>query len=465
MTAPTGSGLSVIVVGGGVAGLSCAIRLAAEGVAVTLLETRKKLGGRATSFDDARTGDRLDNCQHVAMGCCVNYLDLCARMGVTDKLRWTTEINWLEEGGRRSVWKPAAFLPAPAHFAPSFLASRFLTVGEKGALALGMREIARTNLDEWRDQTFGEWLCAHEQPGSVIDKVWSPIVVSACNLDVNRVCAATALYVFQGGFLGNRVASEIGVSAAPLVELYDPAISAIEGAGGVIRLGASAVRMDETSVTLASGETLHADRTVCALPFERVGRVVDAAVRQRDERFSAVAKLEHSSILGVHLWFDRAVMGELPHAVLVGRGTQWLFRKSDVDESSGARTEHVHAVVSAADEWMSFSEEVIGKRVLADVRACLPAAREAELVRVRAVKEKLATFAPTPEAERARPETTGTSRIILAGDYVQTGWPATMEGAARSGYLAAAAVLERDEEWALSAELRESALYRALRVT
>jgi zeta-carotene desaturase len=144
-----------------------------------------------------------------------------------------------------------------------------------------------------------------------------------------------------------------------------------------------------------------------------------------------------SPILGVHLAFDRAVMNR-PHAVLVPAGrepaTQWLFRK----DAQGTK---LHAVISAADEWMDLSEQQIGDRVLADVRAHLPAARDAHLVTVRSVKEKRATFAATCEGERARPAATGPSGIFLAGDYTATGWPATMEGAARSGYLAADAVL------------------------
>lgn len=444
---------SAIVVGGGIAGVAAALRLAEEGVAVTLFETRKKLGGRATSFTDTRTGLTLDNCQHVALGCCTNYLDLCGRLGVGDRLRWTRELNWIEAGGRVSVIRTSS-LPAPGHMGPSFLTAAFLTWREKSAIALAMLAAVREDRRQWRDRVFAEWLRENRQPESAVRKFWSPVMVSACNLDVDRVCASSALHVFQEGFLAHHDAAAVSVAGVPLVELYDPAEGAIRAAGGAVRLGVSVDRVSERSVTTASGETLEADAVVCAVPPERAARIVDGGIRRRDDRFARLADITHSPILGVHLAFDRPVLG-LPHAVLVDRPTQWIFRKDD----AGAR---IHAVISAADAWIPLSEDEIAQRVLADLHACLPASREAQLTSVRAVKEKLATFAPTPEVERIRPATTGATRLILAGDYVQTGWPATMEGATRSGYLAAAAVVGKDEAWALRPGLRASVVYRAL---
>jgi len=143
--------------------------------------------------------------------------------------------------------------------------------------------------------------------------------------------------------------------------------------------------------------------------------------------------LTHSPILGVHLEFDRPIL-RTPHAVLVGKGTHWLFRKDD----DGTR---IHAVISAAGEWLAMDEHEITQRVRTDIEACVPAARGATILSARPVKEKLATYAPTPEGEANRPTTLGECGLILAGDYVRNGWPATMEGAVRSGSLAAEAVL------------------------
>jgi hydroxysqualene dehydroxylase len=258
------------------------------------------------------------------------------------------------------------------------------------------------------------------------------------------------MHVFQEGFLASRRAADVGVPSVPLVDLYQHAASIIERAGGSVRFGAGvesisprAVRMSravaagDDAVLMMTGELeLRADVVVCAIPVERVCRVVDAQTQAADARFAALNRFTHSPILGVHLMFDRPVLPH-PHAVLVERPTQWLFRKDN-------RGCVVHAVISAADEWMPLSEEQIAQRVCDDIRACFPVAHDATLVSARAVKEKLATFAPVPGLDDARPPALGPAGrrgIVLAGDYTATGWPATMEGAARSGYAAAAAAL------------------------
>ena len=212
MTSP-----EVIVVGGGLAGLSCALRLAVEGTRVLVLETRKRLGGRATSFTDPRTGETLDNCQHVAMGCCASYLEFCARLGVDDKLRWTDTLHFVEESGRESVIRPG-MLPAPLHTGGSFLAAHFLTPTEKRAIGSAMLAALRTDRNAWRDRAFGEWLTAQGQSAGAVEKFWAPVVVSACNLRVGRVAASSALQVFQEGFLVNSGASRVALAAVPLVE-------------------------------------------------------------------------------------------------------------------------------------------------------------------------------------------------------------------------------------------------------
>lgn len=421
----------MLVAGGGIAGIAAALRLAEAGVAVTLLETRKKLGGRATSFVDVRTGAVLDNCQHVVLGCCTNYLDLLARLGVLDQITWTDAQWWVEPGGRTSVIRPGP-LPAPGHFSFSMLGVRFLDWREVSSLARAMLAVLRVDRTRWRDRTFAEFLAQHGQTERVIRRFWTPVIVSACNLGPERVAASSALHVFQEGFLAHRDAASIGVSRVPLVQLYDRAEQAIVAAGGRIELGCSVERVEPGAVITADGERHPADRVICALPVERA---VDA-LPPTDPRVAMMQRFTHSPILGVHLVFDRPVL-TTPHAVLVDAGVQWLFRK---DEAGRA----VHAVISGAEEWMPLTESQIGERVVADIRRAFPHAADAVAISVRPVKEKRATFAPTPEVEASRPPAVIPGQpegVILAGDYTATGWPATMEGAARSGYTAAAAAL------------------------
>lgn len=451
----------VVIVGGGLAGLSAAVRLSAEGVRVLVLETRRKLGGRATSFTDPRTGETLDNCQHVAMGCCANYLDFCERVGVSDLLRWTETLHFVEEGGRESVVRPgkgALGMPAPAHTTWSFLRASFLTTDEKVAVARGMIAALRADRLAERSRTFGEWLAAHSQPRGAVEKFWAPVVVSACNLAPSRVAASSAIHVFQEGFLARADASRIALASGPLVELYDPAERAIVERGGEVRLGASVVGVDERGVTLAGGERVDAGRVILAVPAERAAGIASDELRARDPRFAMLARVEHSPIIGVHLALDREVMTQ-PHAVLVSRETQWLFNKGGAPDGG----QRLHAVISAAEAWVDLSEAEIVERVLRDLRACFPTATDAQIVSARAVKEKRATFAATPGFEAARPaQSCEGSSLILAGDYTDTGWPATMEGAVRSGYLAAGAVMGKGRGWSLARSAAPSWLARAL---
>lgn len=449
-----------IIVGAGVAGIAAAIRLAEQGARILLLETRKKLGGRATSFTDVRTGETLDNCQHVALACCVNYLDLLKRLEVDNLLKWTSRLYWIEKGGKVSTLKPGLF-PAPAHLTESFAAAHFLSLSEKTAIARAMLAILRKSAHVPRGVgTFSSWLETLRQPRSAIDSFWAPIVISACNLPCDRVDAAAALKVFREGFLANKGSSRMSLAAVPLVRLYDPAEERIRAAKGDIRLGLPAERITPRSVLTTDGQTFHARHVICAVPPERAAKLIDPALFKSDPRFAALSKFQHSPILGVHLTFDRPI-SDLPHAVLVNRPTQWLFNKSE----PGEQVQRWHAVISAADDWMHLEEHQIAHRVLVDIHACIPESRSARLVNARPVKEKRATFADTPDIEPLRPDAlgpAGASGLILAGDYTNTGWPATMEGAARSGYTAAASILGARAGLALVPELKPSFMVRAL---
>ncbi|MEM1165013.1 MAG: hydroxysqualene dehydroxylase HpnE [Planctomycetota bacterium] len=421
----------IVIVGGGIAGIAAGVRLAEAGQRVMLLETRTKLGGRATSFDDVRTGETIDNCQHVALGCCTNFVDLLRRLAADHLIDWQRAIHWFERGGRSSTIQPSRIAPAPGHLSLDFARARFLSVNEKTAIARAILAMLRAHREEHAGETFGAWLAKHGQPRGAIEKFWEPVIVSACNLACDTVSAAIALHVFQEGFLAHREAPIMGVPDAPLRTLYDGATPIIEAAGGAVRVrtGVASIRPD--GVTTSAGESIEAKAVICAVPFERVGALVSPELREIDPRFDQLVGLTHSPILGVHLVFDRPVM-TTPNAVLVDAPTQWLFRKND-DGSA------VHAVISAADDWLGLGEREVVTRVLADVRTWLNT--DAEVRSGRPVMEKRATWAPTPGSEAHRPPAEGPSGIVLAGTYVQTGWPCTMEGATRSGYTAAEALL------------------------
>ena len=444
----------ILIIGGGLAGLAAAVRLTELDYEVTLLETRKKLGGRATSFVDPRTGDVLDNCQHVLMGCCTYLIDFYDRLGVLDSIDWHTELYWTRGQGLIDRLKPG-WLPAPLHFSGSFGRFKSYTRQEKRHLARAMWRMIRLGYAgrlAWRERTFLEFLRECNQPDELIRSYWQVIIVSACNLPVERVSAEAALQVFQEGFLASKWSSAMGLASVPLWSLYDPAHEAIERAGGTVRLGVSvkSINFDGRRATgVVTDEGLIESPTIIsAVPFDRLDKLIGPSMRKADARLQRLESFDVSPILGVHLTFDQPVM-DLPHLVLIDRAVHWLFNKGTDQEGR----QHIHAVISAADAWMPLPEEEIARRVLEDVHHVIPKSRGLEPVRVRAVKEKRATFAAVPGLDRLRPgaapggpgspdglATGGIPNLFLAGDWCDTGWPATMEGAVRSGYAVAESI-------------------------
>ncbi len=436
---------TIVIVGGGVAGIAAAVRVADSGATPILIETRRKLGGRATSFTDPRSGRTLDNCQHVIMGCCSNLIDLYQRLGVLESIEWHATTHWANPPHEPDRLTPGRW-PAPAHFTTAFLRMKSFSFAEKRAIGRAMWAMLRMGLRGrlvWRGRTFAEFLATTAQPASVVTRFWDAIVISACNLPVDRCDASYALQVFQEGFLGSAWAPTMGLATVPLVDLYDAAEAIITERGGALQLGASVKGLAFDGERISGVVTEHGfvagAAVISAVPADRLDKLCSVPLKHADRRLRHLDRIEPSPILGVHLFFDAAVMST-PHLVLPGRATQWLFDKG-LDEKG---LHHVHAVISGADAWMELDEEEIVRRVMADVHWALPRAKGLEPIEARSVKEKRATFAVTPGVDEFRPTASADARggvrnLFLAGDWTDTGWPATMEGACRSGYAAAAA--------------------------
>jgi len=459
---------SVIVIGGGVAGIAAAVRLAQEGVKVTLVEARNRLGGRATSFTDAVTGETLDNCQHVVLRCCTNLLDLYEKLGVVDTIEWHRKFYFCDGDGRIDTLE-ANDLPAPFHLTRALWGFTTFNLLEKLAISRAMGALMRVDRTAWHQKSFAQWLTKLAQPPSVVEKFWAPVVVSALNELPDRIAGDYAIQVFQEAFLANNTAYEMGLPGpgVPLVRLYDAAERVISDAGGQVLMNTAAQSLAFdghriTSLNLANGESLSADKYISALTFDRLEKLCDKNITQCDPRLQHLTDIHVSPIIGFHLWFDRNVT-DLPHLTLTQSPLQWIFNKAVAADGSKhpASQGYLHCVISAAHELVNHTSDDLTDMAVREIRKALPATNHVKLLRARIVKEKLATFSLTPGLDVIRPSATGLiDNLHLAGDWTQSGWPATMEGACRSGYYAAGAVLGRDD--LLADELPASWFYRTI---
>ncbi|MCI0460332.1 MAG: hydroxysqualene dehydroxylase HpnE [Gemmataceae bacterium] len=431
----------VFVIGGGLAGLATATALAPRGFRVTVLESRNRLGGRAGSFQDGTSGQLVDACQHVSMGCCTNLAHFCRSLGIDHFLRPQRCLYFVTPDRRVSRFAADRW-PAPFHLLRSFATAHYLSAGEKLRVAWGLLCLQRAPADG--DPPFLDWLQSHRQTPRTIDRFWGLVLTSALNETPERIGLRYARKVFYA-FLSHPRGFEVVLPAVPLGRLYGEELQSWLSARGVevrFQSGARALEVEGghvVGIALRSGELIRADWYVSAVPFDRLLDLLPAEVVQRETYFSDLRNLGTSPITSVHLWYDRPVL-RLPHAVLVDCVGQWVFNRGQT-----APGEHyVQVVVSAARQFRGLGHEEVQRRIVAELADLFPAARDAELRRTRVVTEHAATFSVVPGVDRWRPaQTSPLANLFVAGDWTATGWPATMEGAVRSGYLAAEALLKR----------------------
>jgi zeta-carotene desaturase len=430
----------VVVIGGGLAGLATAAALASAERDVMLFEARAFLGGRATSYPLNAADENsptIDNCQHVLLRCCTNLIDFYQRLGVSDRIRFDREFYWIEPGGRVSIMH-RGLLPAPLHFTESFARLRFLSIGDKMSVASGLLSVRyeygkRTDLDRI---TMLEWLNEKKQTAQAIQRFWRQVLVSTVNEDLDRMAAAHGLQVFYRGFLAQPDSYEMGIPAVPLADLYsEQAWAQYPQVKIVPRAPVHQLRIENGRVTGANvnGECISADAYVLAVPFERVAALAPDLPLN-------TSLFSHSPITGIHLWFDRSIT-DLPHATLLDRTIQWMFNKHE--------GRHIQLVVSASRTLIDMPRNEVIDLALKELKEFFPGVLDAKLEHAHVVKEVRATFSAAPGLDTQRPlAATPVANLFLAGDWTRTGWPATMEGAVRSGYLAAEAVMKSfGESW------------------
>jgi len=466
------SAYDAVVIGAGFAGLSAATRLAREGARVVVLEARARLGGRATAFTDRETGELVDNGQHVLLGCYHQTFAFLRDIGASGNVSAQPglAVTSIERNGRVSRLRCPS-LPSPLHLAagvfrwpalgwrdrwsvlkmaaPLRAAQRALADearlvrghGETNTTGAATRRTARS-WDALRSETVDQWLARHGQSPRVRELLWEPLALAALNQPPAVAAAEPFARVLAEMFGRDRTAAALVLPLRPLHLLYaEPARAFIEQRGGSVRTGARArIQIDDGAVThvSAAGESWAAPVTVCAVPWFTLPEMFDGDIEPLHQTIEAARATAASPIVTVNLWFDRVVMDE-PFVGLPGRVMQWVFDKRAV---FGSAASHLSLVSSGAADLLRWTNPQLIEAARAEITAALPRARSAALVRATVIREPRATFSLAPGQPRRPSTRTGVRGLFLAGDWVGTSLPATIEGAVRSGHLAAEAALQ-----------------------
>ncbi len=437
-----------MVIGGGLAGLSAACALAERGVTVTLIERRNYLGGRAFSFIDPHTGMELDNGQHVFLRCCTEYIDFLKRIGAFSQttLQERLRVPVANRAGKLGVLSSTRFLPAPLDLLPSLLRYPHLGFRDRLRIIRGMMSIRRTNREHERERlesmSFHDWLLQNGQNDRTIVALWELITLPILNDTIDAASANMGVMAFQDSLLAGKGMADLGYSRVGLSTLVsDGARHYIESRGGKLIMGrrVSDLHVTEGRVTgvRVGEETIDADAVISAVPWDGLERLLTS--EDTDASLSAVSppQLEWAPIVGLHIGYDRPVMND-PFLTVVDSPIQWIFNRSLMQESADADS-RLLVSISAAWREAGMTEEELRDLAEAELRAVLPETRNASMTFFRVVKQPQATFRCLPGIQEQRPsQSTNVLGLFLAGDWTQTGWPATMESAVRSGNLAAA---------------------------
>jgi squalene-associated FAD-dependent desaturase len=434
---------NVGIVGAGVAGLAAADALTDAGYQVELLERRPYIGGRASSYEHPSLGEVVD-CQHVLLGCCTNLIHLCEHAGIGDKIRWYETLNFLEPGGRRTSITPAS-LPVPLHFLPSFLRAPMLGLRDKLAIARGLLGFVK-GIPADDDQSVEQYLKQTGQTDLAIRHFWLPVLECTLNDGPAHCSIRYAGQVFRELFLRSATGSRLGIPTVPLSEFYDGVGRKIESHGGKLRLRTGvqslAQGQDGRWTVITGAGNFNFDAVILALPFEQTQKLL-ATLPESAQRVELESKIEHfihAPYTTVHLWYDREIT-DLDHAALLDTRIQWIFHKSRIRRWGRERGSYVELVIAASRRELEMERAEILGDAIRELESFFPEARNAKLVKSAILKEARATFSVLPGLEKDRPHAESPwPGLLLAGDWTDTGWPATMEGAARSGYLAAEAV-------------------------
>ena len=432
-----------VVIGGGFAGLSAAVALVVQGLRVILLEGRPKLGGRATSHHDPATGEDVDNGQHVIFGCYRETFRFLRTIGADGdvQLQPTLGVDYVGPNNRTIRFR-CSQLPAPLHLLGGVVEWEELSVSERlsGLRMVGPLRRARRRKRHVVNpgETAREWLVRHGQGQRIRELLWEPLALAALNQRAAQAAAGPFVRVLVELCGPHAADSSVGIPTRPLETFYaTPARTFIESNGGSVWTGAPArVVFDGTgtAVVEARREVISAPVIIAAVPWHALSGLFDPVPQPLEPVVERASAMGGAPIVSVHLWFESSVLSK-PFLGLLGRTMQWVF---DQRTAFGGRSSHLTLVSSGAESVVRLSNNALISLALSDLRSAVPAARDAVCSHALVVRERQATFS-LAVGEPARPDTkTGIPGLYLAGDWIETGLPSTIESAVVSGHRAAA---------------------------
>ena len=442
---------SIVVVGGGIAGLSASVRLAMLGYAVTLIEARPIIGGMLVGDPNIESQTSQDVNPHMIFGNSTHLIDFYQHLGISDQIDWINQLGFCFGGGKFDVMQ-ADDLPAPMHLSRSVMSFSFLTMTEKMMIARAMLKLVRLGKEGREKQTrktFFQWLAENHQPLPLIEKFWSPLIKSTMYASLDRVEATYAIQLFQDGFLANEKAFRVGVPSVNWMQLYDQINKLIKSAGGQILLNqkVKSVEMQAgeiSGVVLDDGQEIVADDFVFAVPPRELEKMCNGAMMRQDTRLRRLDRLKFNSILNMHFWFEPSGVGlELPsrHMLFSNTPLQWLYDKG-YDISQGGQ--HLWGLSYEAYDLMNESDADLIEMGLAQLTDALPQLKGRRLITSSVTRGYDATLVPLPGIDLLRPNVSGgISNMYLAGAWCNTNWPCNLEGAVRSGYMAVNALVKK----------------------
>ncbi|MFZ9760783.1 MAG: hydroxysqualene dehydroxylase HpnE [Candidatus Kapaibacteriota bacterium] len=434
----------IIVLGAGIAGISAAVHCIGRGLRPLVIESTSNVGGRARSFIDRVSGDMIDNGQHVMMGCYDSFFEVLRLLGTFEKVKKQEflTIPFHFPDGRRDLLhaKGIGNVHGPLGMALGFLRLSILSRKEKASLLIFAMRV-KWNLCKPGLMTAMELLLSESQSQRIIDLVWSPVILATMNGKPEEVSAKIFINVLRLAFFGKGDSSSLYIPQCGLSELFEPFGAWLEKHDGMLIQSNGVEKLvienDEIQGVYAQdGMYVESKYVISGIPPHALLKILPDA-HKTTSFFSSFDSIRYSPIISLYLWFDKS-FPEIDIAAIMESSTQWIFRKSTVMQHGKSM---LALTISAGDEIVSMSTEEIALTCSNEIRQCFPEMVDAQLLHWKVIKERMATVLIDPDTEESRPDSkTPIKGLLLAGDWTNTGLPATLEGAALSGKVAASLV-------------------------